>query len=570
MVDVLADLGLVVLLATIVGALAIRFKQPSVVGLLLVGALIGPTQLGLVKSLDSIQVFANIGSMLLLFAIGLEFSVSKLKEYGALPLFIESLKMSFIFFLTYLIFLLVGFDSVTALFAGGILSISSTALIVKILNQKSLSHRREVPLLVAMLVIEDIVGVFLLTVFAGISANSSISTAFSLTILVSVLQAVLLFAVFFLIISKAVKGILSWVVQYQAEETLAFASISVGAAFSFAAQAFNLSPSIGAFLAGSLIASLPEAKEFEKAVYPLIYAFSALFFISIGMLVNVPLILSSMFFVIAFVILAMLLIFGSVYVSTYFFGLSSDSSAFSGIAMLSIGEFSLLIANKSAGLTQVDFIGLTAFLVIVTTICSTIFLDRYSHIRIFFSNLMPYKVRDKGRKVSRYNQLLFQGLKPGATVLTALERSYESVKSNLVLLLVLLGGSFLVWKFLRSSPISLLGLQLDSVQVILLLVAISSLILSGLIAMSFFSHFRKFLHIIGVRKHEDYYGESMASSKLAKSAVLFIALFAAVLLSTIFNLNILLMEVILAAVFITVLRFFFREEKTKTIFFDRL
>src|SRR3989338_10044530 len=104
------NLGIVLIIATIAGALAVRFKQPAVLGLLLVGMIVGPHQLGLVKSGEAIHFISEIGAVLLLFAIGLEFSVGKLKEHGITAVLIATVKMLAIFILSYLTGSLLGLN----------------------------------------------------------------------------------------------------------------------------------------------------------------------------------------------------------------------------------------------------------------------------------------------------------------------------------------------------------------------------------------------------------------------------------------------------------------------------
>ena len=145
----LISLGILFLCAIIGGIIANRLKQPAVFGLLLVGAIIGPSSLNLVKDANMIKIMADFGAILMLFIIGLEFDVSKLVKLGARSILIGLLKVAIILFFGYEMTLLLGFSSKIALFAGVILSFSSTVVVVKILEQKEMFRRKEVPLLIA-------------------------------------------------------------------------------------------------------------------------------------------------------------------------------------------------------------------------------------------------------------------------------------------------------------------------------------------------------------------------------------------------------------------------------------
>ena len=132
----LISLGILFLCAIVGGVIAARFKQPAVFGLLLIGALIGPNLLNLVQDVNMIRMIAELGAILILFVIGLEFDVSKLMKLGARSILIGLLKFAIVLFFGYETTLLLGFSAKVALFIGVILSFSSTVVVVKVLEQK--------------------------------------------------------------------------------------------------------------------------------------------------------------------------------------------------------------------------------------------------------------------------------------------------------------------------------------------------------------------------------------------------------------------------------------------------
>ena len=155
----LIGLGILFLCAIVGGIIATRFKQPAVFGLLLVGAIIGPQALNLVQDTNMIRLMAEFGAILILFIVGLKFDISKLMKIGARPILIGLLKFSIVLFFGYQTTLLLGFSTKIALFVGVILSFSSTVVVVKVLEQKDMFTRREVPLLISVLIIEDVLAV---------------------------------------------------------------------------------------------------------------------------------------------------------------------------------------------------------------------------------------------------------------------------------------------------------------------------------------------------------------------------------------------------------------------------
>src|SRR3989338_481993 len=168
----LVSIGILFLCAIVGGIIATRFKQHAVFGLLLVGAIVGPHSLKLVDNVDMITAMAEIGAILMLFTIGLEFDVSKLLKMGARSILIGLLKFAIVLFFGYQATLLMGFSVKVALFVGVILSFSSTVVVVKVLEQKEMFSRKEVPLLISVLIIEDILAVFDLTFFSGVKDSS--------------------------------------------------------------------------------------------------------------------------------------------------------------------------------------------------------------------------------------------------------------------------------------------------------------------------------------------------------------------------------------------------------------
>ena len=231
----LISLGVLFLCAIIGGIIATRFRQPAVFGMLLVGAIIGPNSLSLVKDGNMINIMAEFGAILILFIIGLEFDVSKMMKLGARYILIGLLKFLIIMFLGYQITLLLGLGAKVALFVGVILSFSSTVVVVKVLEQKDMFSRKEVPLLVAVLIIEDILAVLTLTFFSGVS-NSSASILSTFEHIVFSI-AILVFAYF--IMMKVLRFGINIVLNNNSDESvLAFLSLGIGALFSYFAFYF--------------------------------------------------------------------------------------------------------------------------------------------------------------------------------------------------------------------------------------------------------------------------------------------------------------------------------------------
>ncbi|MFH1470835.1 MAG: cation:proton antiporter, partial [Candidatus Micrarchaeota archaeon] len=172
MIEPIAQLGVVSMFALLGGVIATRFNKPSVLGLLVAGALIGPNALGLVHEAGLITILTEIGAVLLLFRIGLEFNVSKLLKIGPRAIVVGVLKISFVFIVTYEASLLLGLTIFESMILGATVSITSTAIVAKILAEKGMSRRPEYKLLIATLIIEDVFAIFMLTLVSSLRPSS--------------------------------------------------------------------------------------------------------------------------------------------------------------------------------------------------------------------------------------------------------------------------------------------------------------------------------------------------------------------------------------------------------------
>lgn len=402
----LIGLGILFLCAIIGGIIATRFKQPPVFGLLLVGAIIGPSTLNIVQDLSMINMMADLGAILLLFAIGLEFDISKLMKLGARSFLIGFLKFGIVLFFGYETTLLLGFSSKVALFVGVILSFSSTVVVIKVLEQKEMFKRKEVPLLVAILIIEDILAVFALTFFSGIKDSSSSFLSIFEHIIFSI--AILIFA--YLIIMKILKYAVNIILRNNSDESvLIFLSLGIGALFSYFAYYLGLTPSAGAFLAGSLIASLPNAKEYGKAIHPYAIIFTSIFFMAMGTLVNFKSIESNIALIAALIVAVLVSRFIAIGLLTFLFAnFKNEQPFFSSIAMISVGEFSLLVAKESEkfGL-GIDLVTITASLIFITAILMSIGINYSEPLHNFINSRAPIRTRLRFERFSDYMRRFF-------------------------------------------------------------------------------------------------------------------------------------------------------------------
>jgi CPA2 family monovalent cation:H+ antiporter-2 len=395
------ELGLIILFSIIGGVLAVRFKQPSVLGLIIIGAIVGPNAIGLISDTSLIELSAEIGAILLLFTIGIEFSLQNLLNLGLRAVAIAIIKLGSVFLISYYISQFLGLSLLTSLYIGVILAVTSTVIVIKVLEQKGLSKRKEVPLLVTVLIIEDVFSVFALAFFSSLNTRTDLSAFHIVTSLIISLVSLL---IVYLLIRKYLPPIIAYLIKNSTEDTITFISIGLCAGMSYLAFILDISPSVGAFLAGTIVASLPNSKTFKDSIHPFILTFTALFFFSIGTLVNFQAIWTSIGIVIALFVISIMMKFISVGFSTFLFtNFNGRSATFAGLAMLSVGEFSLLIAKEAKPLNLgIDLISITAAVILLSSLAMSFSLPYQEKIYQFTKKKIPAHVKKDISFLSTY------------------------------------------------------------------------------------------------------------------------------------------------------------------------
>jgi CPA2 family monovalent cation:H+ antiporter-2 len=416
-------------LAAVGGIISARVKQPAVVMLLIIGAIIGPNALGLVSSGDLISFFLNIGAVFLLFAIGVEFSIAKLMSSGFRAVIITSMKMGALFLFGYQAAVIIGLGPVLALYLGAVFSITSTTIMVKMLEQKGMIMKSEFNLLFSMLVIEDIVAVMMITFLSALSSQQEVTVEHAVR---SIFLALALLGLSYKVVKEILRVSSTFITKYQTEDTMIFLGIGLATLFSLFAATIGLTPAIGAFIAGSVIASMPNSPALNRAVRPFILAFSALFFLSVGMLVQIPSLANLIGLYIPLIVGFLVVSFVIVTLLAYFTGFRGNSAVFSGCAMLVLGEFSLLIASGAPKAHGFDMLSLASVGVLVTAIASSFALDKTSAILQLFESAFPRSVLRAFRLFSSYFGRVIQDFEPGGRFSMRLLSETSSISHEIV------------------------------------------------------------------------------------------------------------------------------------------
>src|SRR6266550_8847735 len=332
----LQNLAVVLCVAAVATVVFQRLRQPVVFGYLLAGLIVGPyLPVPLVADPQTVRALSELGVILLMFSLGLEFSIRKLvqvsQKAGAVALFECSVMVS----VGYLVGQMLGFTRIESIFAGAIIGISSTTIIVKAFEEQQVKGR-VTELVFGILIIEDLIAIFLLTILTTVARSGTVSPddlAMTAGRLAMFLAALIGFGI--LTVPRAIRA----VQRLGKPETTLVASIGLCFAAALLALSFGYSVALGAFIAGSLVAESGEGKAIETLVRPVRDLFVAIFFVSVGMLID-PRVLVEHWG--AILVLTVVVIAGKVFAVTagaFLTGNGLRSSVQAGMSLAQIGEF---------------------------------------------------------------------------------------------------------------------------------------------------------------------------------------------------------------------------------------
>ena len=367
------DLALILISAGIVTLIFKRLKQPLVLGYIVAGFLVSP-HLSLTASVAdtaNIHLWADIGVMFLLFSLGLDFSFKKILKMGASPV-ISTITIIFsMSLLGVLVGHLFGWSRMDCIFLGGMLAMSSTTIIYKAFDDLGLRQQQFAGLVMSVLILEDILAIVMMVMLSAVASGNNPDGGQMLGSIVKIG----FFLVLWLVVGIfAVPVFLRKVRKLINNEVLLIVSLGLCCAMAVLSTKVGFSSAFGAFIMGSILAETIEAERIEKLVEPVKNLFGAIFFVSVGMLVD-PVIIIDYALPIALLVLTIIIgqcVFGSI---AFMLGGESLKSAMRcGFSMAQIGEFSFIIASLGLSLGVIsDFL----YPVVVAVSVITTFLTPY-------------------------------------------------------------------------------------------------------------------------------------------------------------------------------------------------
>ena len=345
----MSDLALILICAGVMTLLFKSLKQPVVLGYIVAGFLASPNMpyMPSVSDMHGIHLWSEIGVVFLLFALGLEFSFKKILKMGAAPIIAAIAIILGMMYVGSLAGHLFGWSEMDCIYLGGMLAMSSTTIIFKAFDDMGLRQQRFAGLVLSVLIIEDILAIVLMVMLSTLAVSKEFE---GMQMLTSILQLGFFLVLWFVVGIYFIPLFLKKAKPLMNEETLLITALALCFGMVVFASAVGFSAAFGAFVMGSILSETVEAKQIEHLVTPVKNLFGAIFFVSVGMMVDVALIIE---YIVPILCIIAAIMLGQTILSTLGFLLSGQSLKTAmqcSFSLTQIGEFAFILATLGTSL----------------------------------------------------------------------------------------------------------------------------------------------------------------------------------------------------------------------------
>ncbi|MDR1919038.1 MAG: cation:proton antiporter [Tannerellaceae bacterium] len=388
--EFISDLALILITAGIATVLFKWLKQPVVLGYIVAGFIAGPNTpwLPTVTDLGNVEIWAEIGVIFLLFALGLEFSFKKLIAVGGTASLATLINMGSMIVIGYIVGQLLGWSMMDSIFLGGMLSMSSTTIIIKAFNDMRLQKQKFAGIVFGMLIVEDLAAILMMVLLSTVAVSRTIA---GVELLGSLLRLVFFVLIWFIVGIYLIPTLLKKLKRVLDGETLIIVSIGLCLGMVLFASKVGFSAALGAFIMGSILAETIRAKQIEHLVEPVKNLFGAVFFVSVGMMINVAAIMeyAGLILMLTAVVLVGRVVFATLGVIASGEGLKVAVMA--GFSLAQIGEFSFIIATlgMSLGVISESLYPIIVTVSIITTFTTPYFIKAALPVYGFLEKILP-------------------------------------------------------------------------------------------------------------------------------------------------------------------------------------
>lgn len=386
----ISDLALILVVAGIVSVIFKKINQPVVLAYIVAGFLISPnfSYLPTVVDAEDIHVWANIGIVFLMFGLGLEFSFKKIATVGGSAIVTSMTVMSAMIVIGYSVGQFLGWAKMDSIFLGGMLSMSSTMIILKAYEEYNLKKEKFAQLVLGALVLEDIGGIFMMIILSTVAVSQGTS---GLDVFTNIGMLLLCLVIWLVLGIYLIPTFLKRISKTLNDELLLILSIGLCLGMVVIANLIGFSSALGAFLAGSILAGTLQAGKIESMVNPIKDLFGAVFFVSVGMLIEPDLLVE---YLGPILIITAVTIVGQMTFATLgilFSGQRLHTAIRGGFSMVQIGEFSFIVATLGMSLGVIsDFLyPIVVCVSVITTFTTPIFIKNSETVYEFAQRHLP-------------------------------------------------------------------------------------------------------------------------------------------------------------------------------------
>lgn len=388
------DLALISIYAAIVLLIFKKIKQPVVLGYILAGMLVGPhiPFLPSITDSENIHIWADIGVIFLLFSLGLEFSFKKIINVGKSALIAATSNILCMLFFGYQIGLILGWSTTDSLFLGGMISMSSTTIIIKAFDELNLKKESFTDIVFGILVVEDVVGILLLVLLPTIAIGKSVD---GIELIYSALKLVFFLVLWFISGIYLIPSLLKKFQKLLNDELILVISIALCMGMVLVATKFGFSSALGAFIMGSILAETPISEKISKIISPVKDFFGAVFFVSVGLMVNPEMLMEYIGPIIA---ITLVVIIGNLSINTIGLLLSGKPLEIAlkcGFSLAQVGEFAFIIATLGVnlGVVSPQLYPIIVAVSVITTFTTPMMIRLSRPICDFVNSHLPEKLR---------------------------------------------------------------------------------------------------------------------------------------------------------------------------------
>jgi CPA2 family monovalent cation:H+ antiporter-2 len=466
-ISLIRDFAIIMVVAGVVTLLFRILRQPPVLGYLIAGVLVGPYTLPFspITQTETISLLADLGLVLLLFSLGLEFSWHKIRQIGFSVLIIGGIEIVTMVSLGYGLGRLMGWSIMNSIFLGASLHISSSAIIVKIFRDTGILNRNASKLVVGILVVEDFAAIAIVAILSGIATNGIAS--FSKVGLLGL--KLVIFTITTLVIGALiVPRLIRFTARFSSKEALLVTSLGLCFAMCLFSNYLGLSVAIGAFLMGSLIGDTEQVEDVIDVTTPVRDMFAAIFFVAIGMLINIREVKD---FLVPGIIVACVFMLGKIIsntVATFITGHDGKTALRVGVPMSQMGEFSLYITKIGIehGVVLSYLYPIVAMATAITSFVAPYMIRSADSISDFIDDHSSRLLHAYVSRLSEWLETLRTGMASDSIVSHISRHAIRSITINIVIVIVLASMSNFAFPYVEDVA-AFFGLRRDIVGLIL-------------------------------------------------------------------------------------------------------